>query len=376
MRNLCLLLWVITGVVFPQQIEVREASRLLMPGSVDSNSPAFWLNGQLNLINSTGLGPILSHGPDQYRLHDPTASTINRSQRDWPTWIEAVWVDPSGTILAWYHQEQEYICGNQQRPAMPRIGALFSYDGGKTFWDQGIILSSADAVDCSSRNGYFSGGHGDFSVVLDREQRYFYFLFTNYAGPLDTQGVVIARMPFESRFHPVNAVWKYHLGTWNQPGVGGRTTPIFRAKVSWQRENTDSYWGPSVHWNTHLETFVVLMNRSCCHTGFPQEGVYVSFNSDLSDPGGWREPEKILGGVFWYPQVLGMGPQETDSIAGERARLYVYGESKWELVFHKSEPDEEISVDPELPDTDPEEPVPDPDAPLPEFETPSPPEAC
>jgi hypothetical protein len=100
------------------------------------------------------------------------------------------------------------------------------------------------------------------------------------------------------------------------------------------------------------------MNRSCCHAGFPQEGIYVSFNSDLSDPMGWKEPEKLLGGVFWYPQVLGTGPQETDSIAGEHARLYVFGESKWELVFHKS--GDEITVDPEIPEPEPDEPAPEP----------------
>ena len=368
MRKLCQLLCVITGVVFAQRIEVKDAPRLVMPGEVDSNSPAFWRDGRLNLINSTGNGPALSRGRNQYRLSEPKLSTINR-QRAWPAWIEAVWVDPSGTILGWYHQEEEYACG-KQRPAMPRIGAVFSYDGGQTFWDQGVILLSADPVDCSSQNGYFSGGHGDFSVVLDREQKFFYFLFTNYGGPVETQGVVIARMAFESRFHPSNAVWKYHLGSWNQPGVGGRTTPIFRSNVSWQREDTDSFWGPSIHWNTYLETFVVLMNRSCCHTGFPQEGVYASFNPDLSDPEGWRAPEKILEGVSWYPQVLGIGPEETDSTAGKRARLYVYGESRWRLVFHKS--GEEIFVDPEIPDADPEEPTPEPAPAPPEPESPSP----
>lgn len=332
-----------------------------MPGQVDSNSPAFWRDGELHVINSTGSGPLLSHGRDQFHLSDAKLSTIVRPQTDWPTWIEAVWVDPSGTILAWYHQEHEYVCGGKQRPAMPRIGALLSYDGGKTFWDQGIILESGDPVDCSTKNEYFSGGHGDFSVVPDREQNYFYFLFTNYAGPVETQGVVIARMAFADRFHPAGAVWKYYQESWKQRGVGGRTTPIFPAMVSWQRSNTDSYWGPSVHWNTRLETYVVLMNRSCCDAAFAPDGIYASFNPDLSNPAGWKEPAKIIDDVFWYPQVLGTGEQETDSVAGEIARLYVFGESKWELVFHRD--DEPIEIEPVVnppappPDPEPEEPV-------------------
>src|SRR5688572_24045423 len=106
-----------------QRIQVREASRLVMPGEVDSNSPAFWKDGQLHLINSTGNGPLLSIGLDQSQLGNSRLSTVVRPQRDWPTWIEAVWVDPSGTILAWYHQEHEYICNGRQRPNVPRIGA-------------------------------------------------------------------------------------------------------------------------------------------------------------------------------------------------------------------------------------------------------------
>lgn len=319
-----------------QRVEVWPAPRVTMPGEVDSNSPAFWVNGELHVINSTGAGPLLSRGLHQFRLGASTMATINRAQRDWPTWIEAVWVDGSGTILAWYHQEHEYVCG-PQRPAMPRIGAMLSYDNGRTFWDQGIILSSGDPMDCTSRNGYFAGGHGDFSVVLDQQQRFFYFLFTNYAGPLETQGVVVARMSYDDRFHPLNHVWKYHAGKWNQPGVGGRTTPIFPAVVSWQRRRTDSFWGPSVHWNQYLGRYVMLLNRSCCDTGWPQEGIYTSFGADLSKPESWSEPTKLMDGVFWYPQVLGIGPQQTDSVAGRRARLYVFGESRWELVFHRTD---------------------------------------
>jgi hypothetical protein len=322
-----------------------------MPGTVDSNSPAFWMNGELHIINSTGLGPLLSRGPHQFRLGNSGMSTVNRAQRDWPTWIEAVWVDGSGTILAWYHQEHEYVCGTQ-RPAMPRIGAALSYDGGRTFWDLGVILSSGDPVDCTSRNGYFAGGHGDFTVVLDQEQKYFYFLFTNYAGPVETQGVVTARMAYEDRFHPRNAVWKYHAGQWNQPGVGGPTTPILPAAVSWQRRRTDSFWGPSVHWNRHLRSYVMLMNRSCCDTGWPQEGIYTSFTTDLSNPGSWTAPEKLMDGVFWYPQVLGIGPNQTDSVAGRRARLYVFGESNWELIFHRTD-EETQAAPPQLPEQEP-----------------------
>ena len=145
-------------------------------------------------------------------------------------------------------------------------------------------------------------------------------------------------MPFESRWSPDGAVRKYYQGGWSEPGIQGRTTPVFQAKVNWQRPDTDSYWGPSIHWNTYLNSYVMLLNRSCCSPGFPQQAIYTSFNGDLSDPASWSEPKKILEDSGWYPQVLGDGKTGTDKIAGRVARLYIYGHSRWEIVFEKSDP--------------------------------------
>jgi hypothetical protein len=322
-----------------------------MPGPVDSNSPAFWRNGQFNLLNSTGDGPLRGTGRNQFNLGSPQSVTFKRIYPH-PAWMEAVWVDTTGVVLGWYHQERHGACPGTYL-AVPQIGAAISYDGGSTFNDLGTILSSGDAVLCSAQNGFFAGGHGDFSVILDRNREYFYFLFTNYAGPVESQGVAIARMAFWDRFNPVGTVMKYYNGDWSEPGLRGGMTPIFPARVSWMAADTDSFWGPSVHWNTYLETFVILMNRSCCSPGFPQSAIYASFTEDLSNPAAWSAPEVILEDTGWYPQVLGLGPGTTDRTAGRVARLYVYGHSRWEIVFERPAPPEE------LPDPDQEPPDPD-----------------
>jgi hypothetical protein len=65
----------------------------------------------------------------------------------------------------------------------------------------------------------------------------------------------------------------------------------------------------------------------------------VSFSPDLSRPELWTTPRKLIdkaefpGWYFFYPQVMGLGPGETDREAGSRARLYVGGISEWELEF-------------------------------------------
>jgi hypothetical protein len=187
-------------------------------------------------------------------------------------------------------------------------------------------------------------------------------IFTSFSeinGPRDTQGVAVARLATIDRYNPVGNVWKYYQGGWAQPGLRGRTSPIFPAKVEWQRPDTDAFWGPAIHWNTHLQTYVMLMNHSCCEPGWPQEGIYVTYNSDLSNPAGWSDPQKILPGFGWYPQVIGLGPEETDRVVGQTARLWIYGHSDFETDFYLPgmvPPDE--APGPEPP---PVEPVPAPE---------------
>jgi hypothetical protein len=342
MKSAAIIPAVICALLMPaaaQRVEVRPASTTAFPSETDSNSPAFWSDGQLVIYNSTGGGPMRSTGLNQRQLSEPQPVVLHSSSHK-PYWIESTWVDQDGSVFAWYHHEPSGLCKGSRLTA-PEIGALVSRDGGLSYIDLGIVVSSGYGIDCSSQNGYFAGGNGDFTVLLSPNQKYFYFLFSNYGGPVEEQGVAIARMPAMLRNSPSGAVQKYYRGEWMEPGLGGRVTPIFPTKTAWALPDTDSFWGPSIHWNSYLKKFVMLLNRSCCSPGWPQEGVYVSFNSRLSNPENWTEPVKILDGGHWYPQVLGVGPNETDKLAGRVARLYVYGVSNWRLVFHDEPADSE-----------------------------------
>ncbi len=122
-----------------------------------------------------------------------------------------------------------------------------------------------------------------------------------------------------------------------QPGLNGAVTPIFPAITDWHRDDADAFWGPSIHWNTHLQQYVLLLNRAK-DANWTQEGVYVSYNRDVSNAVGWTSPRRILGDLRkdeWYPQVVGLGTgqRETDKVAGRRARLFIRGQSSWEVVF-------------------------------------------
>jgi hypothetical protein len=321
-----------------QHAELRKVPRRVLPTRVDGNSPAFWRDGRLTMFTSIGMPETISWANDQFGPWQ--SETIEGSLLDhYPVWVESAWLDTDGVLFAWYHHEPPGVCGNGSLLTAPEIGAAVSFDGGKTMEDLGIILKSGEVPNCNARNGYFAGGHGDFSVIPDREHKFFYFIFSNYAGARDEQGIAVARMAYEDRFGPAGAVWKFREGEWNEPGLGGRVTAIYAANKTWEFEEANSFWGPSVHLNTYLEKYVILMNRACCQQGWLQEGVYISYVDDLSDQSTWGKPIKLLDGekigfrAGFYPQVIGMEKGETDSVSGWFARLYIQGISNWEIIF-------------------------------------------
>ena len=84
---------------------------------------------------------------------------------------------------------------------------------------------------------------------------------------------------------------------------------------------------------------MILLNRSK-NGKFGQEGIYASFSHELADPLSWSPPRRIPlpeNKLAWYPQVIGLdkAKHETDKMAGRLARLFVRGESRWEILFLK-----------------------------------------
>jgi hypothetical protein len=332
----CLPLLVAFPALLPaQDAVVVPAAPLYMPAPVDSNSPALWIDGQFTIFNSAQW-PLVSRGANQFLDFDDVSAVNLENMHQIPIWLEAAWLDEDGLVWAWYHHEPVGLCPGSSLTA-PWIGAMVSLDKGQSFIDLGPILTSPDPPNCAAANGYFASGHGDFSVIIDRNSEYFYFIFGNYGGDGSQQGIAIARMAVADRFAPAGTVWKYFNGEWSEPGLGGQVTPIFPARQPWQFANTDSFWGPSVHWNTYLQRYVMLMSHSCCGPGWPQAGIYVSYADDLANPQSWSTPKLLLDevgfGPGWYPQVLGTAFGETDTVAGQAPRLYIHGVSHWEIRF-------------------------------------------
>jgi hypothetical protein len=327
------------------------AMTVAFAASADSNSPAVWekLAGRpaLFLFTSFNGWSTRSYGSQLASLV-PTGRVNFATPPPHGVWFEAIIRDVDGTWYGYYHNERPAdICGDTVR-MLPRIGAAKSLDFGATWEDLGIVLEAPpESHDCASTNRYFVGGVGDFSVLLDHDERYLYFFFSQYADREGTQGVAIGRMPWAYRDQPRGRVSVWWRGMIWAPPRRIRTMddlpteysysagmPIYRAQDEWHNDGTvDAFWGPSVHWNTYLEQYVMLLNRAI-DKDWHQEGIYVAFSPTLDDPRSWSTPRRLLAGGEWYPQVLGTEVGSgTDKIAGERARLFIGGRSRYWIQF-------------------------------------------
>ncbi len=338
----------------PPRATLTPADRQVLVASgrpvVDSNSPLIWdlVDGQLTLFVMTSIDGF-AHVSSGHRLgavgswrRRPVGTTGHLAGRGWKRSIKA----DDGTWYGYYHNEvTPEGCAAAGTRVQPRIGAARSVDQGRTWTNLGIVLASPSAA-CDTTNQYFTGGVGDLSVVLSRDKTQLYLLYSTYTPALDGQGVSVARMSWADRDQPVGefdvwdgAIWRPtdalyddagELAGWDWP----HAQPLFTTSDSWHDgETANAFWGPSVHFNQHLQLYVMLLNRAST-PGFGQEGIYVAFSSDLSNPRSWTRPAKLLDGGEWYPQVVGLeAGTGTDKEAGQTVRLFVSGVSEYLLTF-------------------------------------------
>jgi hypothetical protein len=366
---------------------VRNAPFIQMPGvevpersllhEVDSNSPLHWDGDTLYLFNNYS-HPWRTHGPDLEHLADRTYVHLGEVNDRMPMWIEATWKDGDGTLYGAYYFEPHTICSsNDHLPTAPRIGWARSRDNGLNWEDLGFVIEANPcAIKCDTRSEWNAGGTGDFVFLPDRDKRFFYFYGTSYDPDFAQQGIFVARFPYADRASPSGKAMKWRDGGWTEPGLWGRLTPVFPAERDYHKKNGAMFWGPSIHWNTYLGLFVMILNHAK-DTKLTNDGIFVSFNRDIGDPDGWSRPQLLLDrdaileattvgevkdgrmvvptGVYygelrgsksgrviadtissgWYPQIIGMGKGETDKLSGRTGRIFLTGMSRLDVTFFR-----------------------------------------
>lgn len=339
-----------TGENLLPSFVLRKASFIRMPGvkaynfehAIDCNSPLHWDGDTLYLFNSF-LHPTRTEGPDISHLGNQTPVHLGNINDHLYMWIEATWKDDDGTLYGAFHHEPDGVCiSNQHLPTAPKIGWLRSEDNGKNWKDLGfVIMASPCAINCQTESPWDAGGTGDFVFFLDPKKEYFYFYGTSYDPRFDEQGVWAARMAYADRHAPSGKVLKWYKDGWNELALWGHVTPVFPASREYHKKDGSMFWGPSIHWNKYLKTYVMVLNHAI-NTHLDADGIYISCNRDIGDPTGWSEPTMLIdldrirqataGGETglsdvmdngWYPQIIGTEKGETDKLAGRTARLFL-----------------------------------------------------
>jgi len=322
-------------------VELRPAQPLLLhrpPLSLTySNSPVLMRDGHtlafvshyqplghtLRCAEAEGLWP---NGPWQaVRIADDPAPGVGK-------WIQSVWRAPDGTLFGWYHAEELAPC--TQRVFLPHLGALQSTDEGCTWRLLGELLRAPlSEADCSYQNGFLAGGYGDFCVVPDQEGEWFYLHYSSYGRDESSQGISVARYLVAARRRPdLLQIWRG--GAWRRRKGATDATPILPVDRAWKHRDPAAFWGPAIHYNRAIGQYVMLLNRTENGAAdIVQRGVYVSFNADLASPVGWSVPLQIIEDGSWYPQAIGLGPDDGDTSAGEEARFFMSGYSAWTIRF-------------------------------------------
>jgi len=329
---------------------VVNAPKLTLPGRVDSNNPLVWhhdgATAILTAMTSWGGIPELARGASIDRLGIEGGVTFT-THPGHGVWFEAIVADDHDQWYGFYHHERPADdCGRPDRQ-LPRIGAARSTDFGRTWDDLGIVLDAPpESAACDSTNRFTLGGVGDVTAALDRDQQSLYLYFSQYGRDAATQGVAVARMAWADRDTPAGrmTIWNDDVWLpvrnvaddgeeprWEYP-AGTSLLPPSRPFHDGQ-SSADLFWGPSIHWNTHLDQYVMLLNRAKDEQ-YGQDGIYVSFAPTLDALRAWSAPVKVLNGGGWYPQVAGLDEGTgTDKLAGERARLFITGSSSHYIEF-------------------------------------------
>ncbi len=306
---------IIKELVVGHRVILEDASLITLPGSLnkgesDSNNPWIKIGNKIRVFSSSAGGPVISEGESLGALVRDENSVSFDKKLNGNRWLESV-IKVDYKLYGWYHYEPLDLfapeAGGRHLTA-PKIGAAVSDDDGKTWHDLGFVLESPqDKLNKDTKNAYFAGGYGDFSVISDQNNEYAYFAATNYEKDPENQGIFMARIKFVDLQNPSGKVQRWQNGKWQQSSTEGNSTPIIRPKVDVHQPNGDFYWGPSIYRDEKTNKFVMLMNRAE-NANWDQKGIYVSFTDDLSNPNGWSEPELLIdakGEGSWYPQVIG-----------------------------------------------------------------------
>ena len=249
------------------------------------------------------------------------------------TWIANVYRDPaSGDILSFVHVEK---APKERGGVYFSLGLAISKDGGKSFrWCGHIIRPELSYETWSKhwhrdnlREGFIYPNTGLANYILKDGWFYLYYTDTRDKPDVLVNGAAVARARVDkvmaSAQDFTTVAWrKYHEGRWNEPGLGGRFTPL-------DIEPLGFLHGDAAY-NRHLDRYV-LVTRQYFYAGDDRKvfgsdwqhaetgAVLISFSQDGLDWSGWRTVHRDAR-AHDYPSIISMG--DDNEVTGKSFWVY------------------------------------------------------
>lgn len=216
----------------------------------------------------------------------------------------------SGELLALYHAEDQEKMGRFDNGVVGfycSVGLAVSRDDGATFTKMGPVITSHLP---KNPEGTRDQGCGEVCIVPDKSGSYLYAYYTDHSR-IDGRGVQIcmARCPINDKASP--GAWrKLYEGSFSQPGLGGKDTPVVTARDM----RADAVF-PHVTYSGMLQKYVMVLNinfyMECINRTKPeQSGIYVAFSDDGIR---WSEPVRLITAysvpllgeeIVWHPTLI------------------------------------------------------------------------
>jgi hypothetical protein len=200
--------------------------------------------------------------------------------------IGAVHLDAkSKTVHAFYHAEDQKGYQKLEYNGVPNFMASICLAvgplGGRQLEKRGPVLTTHLAKNPRATQPQ---GVADVTVSPSPDGQYLFAWYTDHSRE-DNHGVQIcmARSPLSERGKP--GTWKkWHEGDFQEPGLGGRATPVLSL-----RESGADAWAPNVVWVPECRRYVMVFNAT----------VYADFGKGAKPMGGIRFTHSP-DGIRWH----------------------------------------------------------------------------
>lgn len=214
-------------------------------------------------------------------------------------------VDPhTGSLFMIYHAE---VRRSSPRDYYTMLGLAISNDRkGLRFKDLGVIIKPNISIDQMLFS--IDIGGGSFAISGD----YLYVYYRDYMDDGSSAELAVARAPLlelgvNAQMGVLTPFEKYYQGDWNEPGYGGRASPL-------EIGNPANAWS-AVSYNTYLNQFILLVSEWT--PALPDLYMATSIDGVHWTP---RMPVDLGPGEQFYPTIVGMEPIPSQS----GASFYVY----------------------------------------------------